>query len=345
LDPSRSARTLHRENRRGIAALSADGNWAVTGARRDDDVQIWNLGAPNGPTTTTLRGDASYVSHAVFTPDSKRLITADGNGTIRIWSHSDAPPYEAKVLADGSDPIRCLAIDDQGRRLVAGHEKGTVTLISLPNDGSVVPATEVSAHNAAVTAVFVGRGGNRIWTGAADGIAKMWRLSDDNVAAEVVSLEHDLPIRSIVAGPSEKWVAICYSNKMIRLWDLTREDPGVAPIELSGSVAAFDPSGRWLVGDNQLWDLANARPFTTPVVLRGHDDDITCLAVGAQGRLLATGSKDATVRIRAFRLEPLLDQARRAAGRDFTDKEKGRYITPPAPTGADELDSNGSSQR
>ena len=45
------------------------------------------------------------------------------------------------------------------------------------------------------------------------------------------------------------------------------------------------------------WDLPVPLPSVSPLVLRGHTDQIFALALSADGRWLVTGSRDTTARL------------------------------------------------
>ena len=89
----RSGRTLHvLRGHFGVvlsARFSRDGRWAVTAGPRTAglwDVRTGEFFAPTGLADPFLRGPLrGPVSSALFLPDSHRLVTASGDGTIRTY--------------------------------------------------------------------------------------------------------------------------------------------------------------------------------------------------------------------------------------------------------------------
>jgi WD40 repeat protein len=53
----------------------------------------------------------------------------------------------------------------------------------------------------------------------------------------------------------------------------------------------------------RLWDLRAKDPTASKVVLRGHKEPVTAVAISADNRWLATGSQDATVRLWPLQFE------------------------------------------
>jgi len=315
VNPSRSARVLQSGDSRGLAALSPDGAWAATGGPGKNDVQLWKLKEGAEPTPIVLAAHEQEVTQLLFTPDSRFLVTADRGGVIRLRRLADSPAEESLVLVEGGGEIRCLVVDSRGWRLAAGDASGVVTVIDLVADGTVSRIAQFKAHEDAVNSVLLDPdGGRRLWTGAADGTAAMWTIDETGAATRQATFPHDRAIRSMAVAPGGNWLATRGYGGTVRLWDLTRKDLGVDPVELSGSAAVFDPTGRWLACDQQLWDLAKAQPFRAPVVLHGGNHTITCLAGDRHGRFLAAGDNEGLLRLWPFGMSHLLDYARRAGG-------------------------------
>ncbi|MEQ8788296.1 MAG: protein kinase [Pirellulaceae bacterium] len=324
-NPSRSSVVLQSGDARGAAALSPDGNWAATGAPNKNDVRLWNLADSGQPSERLLSAHSGNVNSVLFTADSKHLLTADDSGTIRSWPLAD-PAKDSRVLVERADAVRCLQIDHRGRRLAAGHESGRVTVVALTADGSPLKATTFSAHDEAVTGLQFDRDGARLWTASTDGLAAMWKLGAEGEAVREATFAHERPIQRIAASPDGKWLATCGGGRTVRLWDLTKEDIDVDPVELTGAAAVFDVSGRWLACDNLIWDLEHSQPFQTPVNLHGGNETITIVSSDREGRLLAAGDNDGRIRLWPYAMQHLLDHARRGAGRELTPEERNRYL-------------------
>ena len=129
-------------------------------------------------------------------------------------------------------------------------------------------------------------------------------------AATGVKVHEFPPSRDAVLGvafsPDSRWLASGWSDGIVRIWDL--RDPAGEARELPGhaggvSRVMFLPDGRPVsaggssigseFGEVKIWDLATGRALD----LSGHTQLIQALACSPDGRRLATGSLDFTIKL------------------------------------------------
>ena len=139
-------------------------------------------------------GHTGPVTCGDFTPDGKRIITADAEGTLIFWDpRSPSPvfklsPTDARFDLGG---ITCLAVNPASTVAVVGGADGGVRVISL-SKGEVVNA--LGGHTdgesiEAISFVDVAPGASVVATGATDGKVCLWDL---NTMRLRTTLQHEV---------------------------------------------------------------------------------------------------------------------------------------------------------
>jgi WD40 repeat protein len=74
----------------------------------------------------TCRGHTGLVTSLVFSPDGKRLVSADEDGVVRLWDTRTG--QEALTLRGSPGAVRSVAFSRNSRLLAAAGDDGTVTI-------------------------------------------------------------------------------------------------------------------------------------------------------------------------------------------------------------------------
>lgn len=147
-------------------------------------------------------GHTSPVQCGDFTPDGKRIITADGEGNLIYWDPRSPAPIFKLTSTDARfdvNGITSLAVNPASTLAVVGGVDGGVRVVSL-SKGEVVAA--LAGHNegdSVESVVFVdlagvgqaggAAGSGTVVTGGTDGKACIWDLSTMRLRA---TLEHEV---------------------------------------------------------------------------------------------------------------------------------------------------------
>ncbi|KAI9060669.1 ribosome biogenesis protein Sqt1 [Trametes sanguinea] len=233
------------------------GNVLLAGSN-DTTVWLWQL--PSGNTMQVFAGHMGPVTCGDFTPDGKRIVTADGDGTLIYWDPRSPTPVFKLTSSDARfdlEGITSLAINPASTLAVVGGASGGVRVVSLSKgevvgalaghkEGESVEAVEFVELAAAGPGVAPPASGGVVVTGATDGKACIWDLNTMRLRA---TLEHGDAVTSLHHLPSPKAHLIVSASvdKTLRTWDartgtLVREHKGhqgpilQAALGLGGSV-------------------------------------------------------------------------------------------------------------
>lgn len=276
-----------RTHKTGITtmALSGDGGRVVTGSW-DGTAKIWEVATGN---LLYVLENGSPVRSARFSPvNDGRLVTADNNGSVRLWcTHPDAvAEAEAapKGPADGDKPPNPCVSSPRHR---------PVSVLKLK------PQHMLGEHDqAAITAVFDPRG-ERIASAGLDGKTRLWDVAN-GVALDV------LPVRAQVAG-RHALVAFYDDQRLVASFSdssaflLAAPSSRALPVIADLRSAAIDAQNRRLAtvagrrtaddADNRIdiWNLADASPLAKPVrSVRLGGEPVDRVAFSPDGSLLMT---------------------------------------------------------
>jgi transcriptional regulator with XRE-family HTH domain len=232
-----------------------------------------------------LPGDPSNdgATGAAFSPGSKLLATAYGDGTVRLWNPATeqavgAPLHAGTGTQSGATAV---AFSPNGKLLATADADGTVRVWN-PAGGQAPLATYTG--NGAVNGVAFSPDGKMLATADADGTVRLRSTATGHGVGTPLSDETGpgLGVKAVAFSPDGKLLASADADGTVRLWNTAtrgaigpplRAETGPGP---GVNAVAFSPDGELLAsadanGTVRLWNTAtrqaphaSIRPIRAP---------------------------------------------------------------------------------
>ncbi len=285
-------------------AFSPDGK-SLASCSRDTTLRLWD--SKTGKQTRSLKHD-SWLERVAFSPDGKLLAVAGGwGGKVYLWD-LDAGRDKPRWVGRQPQSIS-VAFSPDGKKLAGAGWEATVRLWDVAT-GKEEGAAPVPGHTGWVNAVVALPDGKTVVSAGSDGGVIVWDAAAGRQLRRLPG--HKDRAQCLAVSPDGRTVASGGRDKVVRLWDVAsgRE---VRTIEVGGSVKglAFAPDGRRLASASgndlydgwvlevpphgaAVWDVASGQLLFR---LEGHDGGVKTVAYSPDGKLIATGGNDHTIRL------------------------------------------------
>jgi WD40 repeat protein/DNA-binding SARP family transcriptional activator len=287
----------------------------------DGSTVVWKRSAGGAEANLTLGGHDAAVGTVEFSPDGTRLTTSSDDGMVKVWDITPEGGREWLTLPGAGG----LAYSPDGSLLAIGSEYGDVHVYEAASGRDTLV---LRGHAGRVNAIAFDPTGSTLATaGFVDATARMWDAASGRQLARV-----DL-------APSQEYtgdrcplyptslhqafdVAFSPDGTMLAtggwegpsstiIWDATTgerqrvlaQDPDQA---LWGRSVDFNRDGSLVAGvgwnDAFVWSVDDAE-----IVARLREQQVTALAFNSDGRRLATGSLEGSLKVWDARTGRLLE--------------------------------------
>jgi WD40 repeat protein len=301
--------------------FSADSSLLASGGGRFQEkgeageVKIWDVAT--GKEKQSLEGMKSIVTGLAFTPDGKTLAGCGWGGGVRLWDVEKGKQRHAFAGFTKGATARGLSMSKDGKTLAVAGFDGTVRLYDpqAAKEIGILKTPEAVAHGVSfspdgesvvVACNPLGNADAPLWSGKGPGKVV---VIDIKTKKEVRRLEWTTGKALAVAfSPDGQTIATggtLNDGSAVSLWDAKT---GKRITDLRGArqfvgSLAFSSDGRFLAaaGGSQAfpdglvqWEIAVERDRK---VLTGHTGLVSCAALSKDGKILATGSADKSIRL------------------------------------------------
>ena len=275
--------------------LSPDGQALAVG---DDDGLVHMVRLDTFEVTATFTAHAGRISDLDFSPDSRTLLTAGRDGSIRYWDIASLR-MTREFKAPGAIPFSArMNSSNPERWVIMGDERGFLYAWDIPRNRII---TEIKLHDGAVhAAAYQPGGGGTYFSAGADGQIKVRPPDGQRYSVRA----HDKTLRVAAYSHSGRLIYSAADDRRVKVWPADTMKDAKADAVFEGHLkyilaADLTPSETLLAtggGDKviNLWDI-NRKQLVGR--LQGHTSDVEAISFAPNGQFLVSASEDQSVRV------------------------------------------------
>ncbi|MFV2069977.1 MAG: WD40 repeat domain-containing protein, partial [Pirellulales bacterium] len=260
-------------------------------------IRTWHLGnlAAAADADEYENWPASFHGHAArawsvdFSPDGTRLVSASRDGTVLAWT-GRAHPRQA---LDVSESV-AAEFSPSGDELFIARSHA---MARWERDTNEVQPFGESFRSEALS-LAVSPNGPILATGHKDGMVSLWNRKTEQIDRSLHGHDGE-GIDQVAFSPDGTLMVVACWDGTGSLWDVVAgRQRYVIEVPPHCVSAAFSPDGRTFALSQEdnflLYDATSGERLHR---LQGHQNSANCMAFSPNGRWLATGSSDRTIRI------------------------------------------------
>lgn len=249
------------------------------------------------------------LSKIAFSPDSKRIATADWDGVTKLWDIETGANLSTFIH---TDYVISIAFSSDGKYLATSSRDGNAKLWNIDAEAEILTVP----HEDSVIKVLFSPEDRHLVTGSWDGNVTLWDLPTQK---HLATLSHEAQeksvtfssgntetfneggIEDIVFSPDGKYLATRgrRADKTIRLWEVkTGEQIWKVTYEALVGHLVFSPDGKYIAtceqnGQVNLRDVQTGKSCLTV----NDDTSIEAFTFSTDGSHLSTGSTAGVVNV------------------------------------------------
>ena len=248
--------------------------------------------------STVLRGHYSRIETASFSPDGRRIVSASGDYSVRVWDVKTGTQ-----IAEGvhEDQVYFASFSPDGRRVVSASKDSTIRIWDAETLTPIVAPIKID--DMATSAVFSPDGKFIVSTSfSSEPDIRIWDASTGDLHCPPLK-GHTQTVTCAIFSPDGSRIASGSWDNTVIVWDAGTGEQIGKPLEghtRSITSVAFSPDGSRIIsassdGTIRIWDVYTGEPIGNPLI--GHEGKVNTAVYSHDGEYIVSSSEDMTIGI------------------------------------------------
>ena len=226
----------------------------------NNDINIWDT--RTGQIVRKIQGHTDYIRSLLITKDSKYVISASEDKSIKVWNLKNGKLE--KVLYSNDSAIYNMAMSTNKNWLVFSDGKGVIRVLDMHTEEIIQSFTEESKD---IRALDIDNEGKYVLSGGYSKTSmNLWDISTGKKSRKFTG--HSEGIESVAISDNKKYAVSGSYDESIKIWDLHRGKLIRTLSVDNESIASLDISSdsKYLLSTSKeikLWDLKSGKLLNT----------------------------------------------------------------------------------
>ncbi|MEA5571235.1 eIF2A-related protein [Calothrix sp. UHCC 0171] len=258
-------------------AFSRDRRILISGSR-DKTIKLWRM---DGSSIRTINAHAGWVNTVAFSPDSRFMASAGEDKILKIW---DIDGKLIQTFPRNQERITKIIFTPDGEKIIAASQNSKITIWNLQGN-------ELHSFNSGqVNNINLSQDGKHLVSANTDGTIKIWNLD-----GSLISTYHspNLQISDIAISNDSQIIVSSSDDKIVRIWDFPKpkkQNQAIYSLDFHPQNNEFIAAG-W---EGKVTTWHNNQPQNS---FTAHHNIISTVKFSHDGKIIATGSADKTVKL------------------------------------------------
>jgi WD40 repeat protein len=271
----------------------------------------------------TLKGHGMYIASLSYFPDGQRMISGSYDRTNRQWDLKEGKEIE-EVRDVCEEEVWAVAVSRDSRWVATGGgnwQDGNSAELLKVCEVETGTMKNLQGHSRTISCIDISADNTLLASGSHDSTARIWNLETGKlVAGPFKSVDWVSAVR--FSTDSKKLAVELWAGRCLEVWDVQLQklnvrigngsDDGLfasAPIFWTNNNKNILAAFSFTEDDHYAktiyeFDASTLKTVGTP--FEGHTDDVSGLALSFDATVLASSSRDDTIKLWAFESRQLL---------------------------------------